>query len=336
MSARTRSSTAVALALTATLTAGTAALLTACGPTDPTAATTTRPAGGAAPASTGPAAGHKTGAAAPAALNGTAHNGLTISDGSRYVVMNGTTVDFGTAVHDLAWSPDGRKAAFIDGAGDLAVARADGGGRVVVARDPGGQTWSRPTWQVAPGDAQVPALDNLIFAVRAAGVSRLEVVRADAVGATPKTLSLGGEPGTPLPPKTGNQWPSAGGTHGTSVYAHPADGEVYIRDDYLRQQGGLLTPGSEPAMSTGENQEIVFVRSVGGHDHLFGLRGNGLPGSEKDLTPGATTDYTEPAISPDGKTVAARTSAGVVTLPFDGGHAPVLVSTHHGLPAYRD
>ncbi|MFJ9522905.1 hypothetical protein ACIRPK_32240 [Kitasatospora sp. NPDC101801] len=64
--------------------------------------------------------------APPAPLNGTAHNGLTISNGTRYVVMNGTTVDFGTEVRDLVWSPNGRKAAFVDGAGDLVVADPDG------------------------------------------------------------------------------------------------------------------------------------------------------------------------------------------------------------------
>ncbi|MCM2420563.1 hypothetical protein [Streptomyces sp. RKAG293] len=368
MSARTRGSTAVAVALTATLTAATAALLTGCGPTSgaravstPPAATgapggggSTAPAGGAAPsattapstsAATTPAGGSTPAGTATTAgstrapvLNGTAHSGLTISDGTRYVVMNGTRVDFGTAVRDLAWSPDGRKAAFIDGAGNLAVADPNGTGRVTVARNPGGQNWSHPTWQVTGYDT-IPELsrrNNIFFAVRRNGVSELDSVPANAVSGTPKKLGLGGEPGDGAQriPQTGNSWPSAGGTHGSAVYAN-SGGEVFIRDDYVRQQGSVLTHGSQPAMSHTDGEEIVFVRSAGGHDHLFLETPTDAGPVFRDLTPHATTDYTEPAWSPDGSTIAARTPAGIVTLSTKSSATPELVSTYTGLPSYR-
>ncbi|MDF9814543.1 hypothetical protein [Streptomyces sp. SPB162] len=373
MSARTRSSTAVAVAITATLTAATAALLTGCDPATGARATATAPAtgaptasasatspvGGSTPASTptsapgstptgtptNPPTSTPTGTPAPPAgsrnpvLNGTAHGGLTISDGTRYVVMNGTRVDFGTAVRDLAWSPDGRKAVFIDGSGNLAVANPNGSGRVTVARNPGGQNWSHPTWQVT-GYESVPELsgrNNILFAVRKNGVSQLDTVPATAVNGTPKKLTLNGESGEdvkPLP-QTGNAWPSAGGTHGSAVYANSATGEVFIRDDYLRQGGSALTHGSQPAMSHADAEEIVFVRSVGGHDHLFLERSTDSGPVFRDLTPNATTDYTEPAFSPDGGTIAARTRAGIVTLSTKGSAAPKLVSTYTGLPTYR-
>ncbi|WP_079139035.1 TolB-like translocation protein, partial [Actinacidiphila rubida] len=272
--------------------------------------------------------------------NGTAHNGLTISNGTRFVVMNGTRVDFGTEVRDLAWSPDGRRAAFVDGDGDLAVSDPDGSGRVVVARNPGGQNWSHPTWQVRAADPQTsqPALDNLVFAVRsAAGVATLVSVPATAHGATPKVLGLNRESGAnvaPLP-QTGNSWPSSAGRYGTAVYANSGTGEVYLRDDYLRQQGSALTHGSEPALAPTQDEDVVFVRSVGGHDHLFLEHSANSGPTYRDLTPDAITDYTEPAWSPDGRTIAARTPAGIVTLPADGSHAPVRVSGYTGLPAYR-
>ncbi|NEA58486.1 hypothetical protein G3I60_31140 [Streptomyces sp. SID13666] len=369
MSARTRGSTAVAVALTATLTAATAALLTGCGPTSgaravttPPAATGTpssgssaAPAGGATPsAGTAPSAGASTtptggstptgtpttaGSTRAPVLNGTANSGLTISDGTRYVVMNGTRVDFGTAVRDLAWSPDGRKAAFIDGAGNLAVANPNGTGRVTVARNPGGQNWSHPTWQVTAYDS-IPELSgrsNILFAVRKSGVSELDSVPSSAVNGTPKKLGLGWEAGDGVKPvpQTGNVWPSAGGTHGGAVYANSGTGEVFIRDDYVRQQGSALTHGSQPAMSHSEHEEVVFVRSVGGHDHLFLESPTDAGPVFKDLTPYATTDYTEPAWAPDGSTIAARTPAGIVTLSTKSSAAPKLVSTYTGLPSYR-
>jgi hypothetical protein len=348
-----RARTAAAIALTAGITAGAALLLSACGSDATTAggtpsATATGTGSdkgtGTGKAANAPAADAKpAGSSAP--VNGTAHTGLTISDGTRFVVMNGTRVDFGTQVRDLSWSPSGAKAAFIDGAGDLAVSSPDGSGRTVVAKNSGGQTWSHPTWQVRAADSQdgQPALNNILFAAKAGGTSRLYGVTATAHDGTPKVLTLGHESGEgvkPLP-QTGNTWPSAAGSYGTATYANPDTGEVYIRDDYLRQQGMALTPGSEPAMSAAKGEggsggeDIVFVRSVGGHDHLFVEHSTNSGPTYKDLTPAATTNYAEPAWSPDGRTVAARTPAGIVTVPADGSAAPAKASGYQGLPAYR-
>ncbi|MDH6576478.1 hypothetical protein [Kitasatospora sp. MAP5-34] len=370
MSARMHRRSA-AIALTVAITAGAAALLSACGPNatgsnnaapagntvvtttpsataTPTAAPTASVAPSTAPSTTPgsaapvtatprPASLHSAPAAAPG-RNGTAKNGLTISNGTRYVLMNGTSVDFGTAVKDLAWSPNGAKAAFIDGAGDLVTANPDGSGRVVVAKNSGGQTWSHPTWQVAPADSHylIPAKNNLVFSVGRGGAARLEKVPADSVDAQPTVLTLGGYAGdnvAPLP-ETGNGWASGGGKIARIVYANSTDGNVYIRDEYLRQNGGVLTPGSEPALSP-SGSEVVFVRSVGGHDHLFAEQLDNGPVPAKDLTPHATTDYTEPAWSPDGTTLAVRTPDGIATLPANGSAAPTLVSTFPGLPSYR-
>ncbi|GAA0665199.1 hypothetical protein GCM10010193_15810 [Kitasatospora atroaurantiaca] len=342
MSARTRRTTAAAVALTAAITTGGALLLTGCGPTDSTDT-------GAAPAGSAPASANRASAtpsgatrasasptATKPAVNGTANSKLTISNGTNHVLMNGTSVDFGTIVRDLAWSPNGSKAVFINGSGDLVVSNPDGSGRVVVAKNPGGQTWSHPTWQVMAADENVPTTkNNIFFAVAQGGTSRLAGVSATDVNGTPQTLRLGTEAGDNVPelPQTGNTWPNSRGSHGTAVYANTTTGDVYIRDDYLRQQGSVITQGSQPALAPNA-QEIVFVRSVGGHDHIF--EENLLEGrTAKDLTPNATTDYTEPAWSPDGTTLAVRTPDGIATLPADGSAAPTMVSTYPGLPAYR-
>ncbi|MFG2821763.1 hypothetical protein ACGFX4_20325 [Kitasatospora sp. NPDC048365] len=250
--------------------------------------------------------------------------------------MDGKLVDFGTEVHDLAWSPDGKHAAFIDGSGSLVVSAPDGTARTTVAKNPGGQVWTHPTWQVNPvqGQGMVPARSNLLFAAETNGVLRLMGVKSSAVEGAPQPISLGNESGPdskPLP-QTGNLWPDGGGDLGIAVYANRVTGEVFVRDDFIRQTGYALGKGSEPALSS-DGDDIVFVRSVDGHAHLFATKRT--DGGAHDLTPKATTDYAAPVFSPDGKTVAARTAQGIVTLPADGSAAPTLVSEYTGTPAYR-
>ncbi|KQV24020.1 MULTISPECIES: LpqB family beta-propeller domain-containing protein [unclassified Kitasatospora] len=341
MSVRTRRHAAISLVCA--LTAGSALLLTACD----TAGTTAAPAPSSpAPSSAAPSTAATTPSAAPSApavsasvspVNKTANTGLTISNGTNLVVVNGDTVDFHTVVRDLAWSPDGSRAAFVDGSGNLVVSRPDGSASSVVAKNPGGQTWSHPTWQVVGPHDGLPANNNIFFTIAASGTTHLATVPADTAGSVPTDLRLGSysDNDAPVLPTAGNTWINGSDRQGTTVYANTAEGDVYIRDDYLRQQGKVLTKGSQPALST-DGESVVFVRSVDGHDHIFTQGTQARQGqAPKDLTPNATTDYTEPAWSRDGKTIAVRTPNGVATLPADGSAAPELVSSVAGLPAYR-
>jgi hypothetical protein len=276
-----------------------------------------------------------------AVVNGTKGNGLTISNGSPYVVMNGTVVDFHTDVRDLAWNPTGTKAAFIDSNGNLETANPNGTDRVIVAKNPGNQAWSHPTWQTIPTAplGYYPNGSSLIFVAAAKGVDRLETVPITAVDGKPTLLTLNsyfGE-GIPANPTTANNWPNSGNStaaQGAIVYDNTHNGEVYIRDTYLRQMGGAVTKGSEPAMSP-NGEEVAFVRSVAGHDHIFEGQYTQHGFTVRDLTPHATTDYTEPTFSANGQTIAFRAANGTYTIPASGTHTPVKVSGYTGLAAYR-
>lgn len=305
-------------------------------------------AGAPAAGSSGAGSGTTTSAAAPA-LNATGGTRLTVDEGTSKVLMDGKEVDFGTSVHYLAWSPDGKKAAFIDGSGNLDVANADGSGEVTVAKNPGGQIWSHPTWQVTGTNPEGMAPRDFIFFGSSANGGTLEVVSGTAHGATPQVLPVtnagAGENVTPNP-ATGNYWPNGGGAVGSAVYEHDGSGvtQVYIRDDYLRQQGRKLFDNasqpayfdtSVPGASAPGQAGVVFVRVVNGHKHVFlSVEGDQDTWKQVDLTPTATSDCTAPAVSPDGKTVAFDTPSGVETVSASGG-TPTRITDVSGFPSFR-
>ena len=263
--------------------------------------------------------------------NGTAHNGLTISDGTRYVVMNGTRVDFGTAVRDLSWSPDGSKAAFIDGDGDLVVSNPDGSGRVVVAKNPGGQNWSHPTWQVRPArqqhrlpGGQQPDLLGPPAAPR--GWSKLYGVPATA------------PPRQPLRPEPRVRRGRRGAAADRQRLAERGGKSRHVRlrqPDHRRRLHPRRLPapagrradrqGSEPALSTGRRRPGHRLRPLGRRPRPP------LPSSTPPTTARRTrtSPRTPPPTTPSrpGRPTAGPSPpaprSGVVTLPADGSHAPV-------------
>jgi hypothetical protein len=164
-----------------------------------------------------------------------------------------------------------------------------------------------------------------------------------------KALPLGsyaGQGSTP-PPTTGNLWPSAAGKFGTAVYEHDqgTTAQVYVRDNFLRQQGGKLFDGAQPALFFGNSESnaygLVFVRVVNGHKHVvrqdpLTSTGSGPVNNATDLTPALTVDASAPAWSPDGKTIAFSTPSGVQLVASDGSGKVSQATTTPGIPAYRN
>ncbi|MFJ1753918.1 hypothetical protein [Kitasatospora sp. NPDC088134] len=332
MSDRIRMRRSAAALLVAAVTTGSTLLLTACDPEGGSGGSaTTAAAAPKSPAASEPAGGASSGAPAKGGtLNKTAGTKLTVSTNSATVLMDGKSVDFGTVVRDLAWSPDGKHAAFIDGDGNLQTADPDGTHKTLIAKAPSGVTWSHPTWQVYGPNEPHGAGTFLLFTADDKKSLRLMAAEAKA-GAKPDALHVGDSEGVTEIPDTGNQWPNSAGKAGWTVYANKTDGQVYFHDVVSRTNGGVIAKGSQPA--TDEAGDVVFVRSVDGHSHIF-TEARGEQGKEHDLTPGATVDYTEPVITRDGKTVAFRGPDGIYTVPTKGGK-PDKVTDTVGLPAYR-
>ncbi len=317
--------------------------------------TTSAANGGSSSASTSASASAPATSATSTALNGTGGTALTVSDGSSKILMNGQAVDFGTEVHDPSWSADGKRVLFIDGDGNLTAADADGSGKTVIAKNPGGGAkWSHPTWEVVASDAtdQLPARAAYVFASTKDGTATLWEITADPQTGQPtgqpQKLPLSSLPGPdakPIP-QSGNVWPSASGKQGESVYEydHGLTSDLYYRDDNLREQTSLaITNGSEPdyvvtgtSAGSGWVTEVVFVRKAGGHKHIFmEFMQDSQNAVAIDLTPKATSDCTEPALSPDGSTVAFSTSSGIQTVAASGSGTPKQVTDTPGFPAYR-
>ncbi|MEV7123544.1 TolB family protein [Kitasatospora griseola] len=331
MSERIRLRRSAAALLVAAVTTGSALLLTACDPEGDTGTTAAPSKAVDSPAAAEPS-GPAGGSPAPAGgkLNKTAGTKVTVSTGTNTVLMDGKSVDFGTVVRDLAWSPDGKHAAFIDGAGNLETSDPDGSHKTVIAKAPSGETWSHPTWQVYGPDEPHGAGTYLLFTADDKKALKLLSVEAKA-GAKPDALHVGDSEAEKPLPDVGNLWPNSAGKAGATVYANKNDGQVYFHDVISRTNGGVITKGSQPALA--DDGTVVFVRSVSGHAHIF-AKAHEQGAKEVDLTPGASVDYTEPVISHDGKNIAFRGPDGIYTMPAKGG-TPDRITDTVGLPAYR-
>ena len=191
-----------------------------------------------------------------------------------------------------AWSPDGRKIAFVsgrDGVGHLFVMQADGTGTKRLTNTK--QDDGRPSWS-PDGKYIVFGREGALFRMPAAGGP------AERVGEGP------GSAADPVYSPDGKLIAYDYRKPGFSireVYVMNADGSGIRQLTKLRQVSGL------PAWSP-DGTRIAFQSNArGGHYEIYTIRvdGTGLA----QVTASTTTDAIQPAYAPDGSLAFARDGA---------------------------
>lgn len=291
-------------------------------------------------------------AATHAAPGGPASSPLTISDGTPNIaVVGGQTTRFAGNVTDAAWSPDGSRVAYINGAGQLVTAAANGSDVIALTASPGPK--SHPTWE--DGGSEI------VFAE--AGVDRTRLMSVDANGLTmgrptaeTPLAEIQNDVGSDSAPDAAfHLWnPTEPNTPGVSKLVfqnHDAAGDhVMILDRNMRGPRAVkLVDGSYPSVAP-DGHAVAFV-DASGQIETVALPvtddSHGVP--QPVLTPvttGTGTTYSHLTWSPDSTTIAAEgmtpgaTRAGDVakdvrTVPADGKSAPTVVRGTPGTPSYQ-
>ncbi|GAA1972288.1 hypothetical protein [Catenulispora subtropica] len=335
--------------VTAATAASVALLATACAKSTPQSSSGPAPAPAAASTSVGDAApvavaGTPSPAApAPAAATPQYAAGTPLlSDGSRIVMIGGTPVTFPTEVSEAAWSPDGSRVAFIDGAGNVATARPDGSSLVVMAKPDQGSKLSTPAWR---GGAvlyteQNAAGTHFVRQARVAGQldhsdsQELYTIGPDDVHDIADTSNPAGAENVGVEITTTSVLFQTHGAKGPEVWFHQEDSTA---------RGGVnpalkLTDGAWPALST--DGKVAFVGTGGqidvlASDSLYTAR-NAKPVKIGD----GAASVSHLAWTPDGKKVAYSTADGIMEISVDQPGAAQRLSSKPGvvsfLPAAAD
>jgi hypothetical protein len=263
---------------------------------------------------------------------------LLVSDGTAAVVVGGSKVHFPTTVTEAAWSPDRSRIAFIDADGNVDTAHPDGTGRLVLTSAAPGVTRSRPTWD---GGRVLYNQTNSSGASTVLGVYADGWVDPGAAASGADSSAIGGADA----PTTGNSNASAANAHlnadlfSETAFQHKgASGdEVWVIDGYQREAIAVkLAAGSQPAVSA-DGAEIAYV----GTDGQIRLVASSVAPNQTAHSTVISAGLSAPthlAWSPDGRTIAFSTAAGVSSIPTDGsevhsGTATVLTKTP-GVAAY--
>jgi hypothetical protein len=264
----------------------------------------------------------------------------TISNGTDKVVIDHVPVTFSSTVADAAWSPDGTRLAYVDGNGNIAVARPDGGGVLVLTAAKPGVTRADPAFEDGGGE--------IVFSERGTdGVWRLMSAAANG--------SDGAVSGTPSEALLDSIGDGAGDTNASAIYnpaiikfagalstlAYQHQGangpEIWVLDRNQRgPQGSKARDGAQPAVSP-DGTKLAFVGSDGQ------LYTEALPITASSVAIKVTfgvAGLAHPVWSPDGSRLAYGTASDVESVAAalaPGASAnPVRVeSATPGVPSYE-
>lgn len=301
------------LLVTAVAATSVALLASACGKSSnqPSAGPAATPAA----ASSSPAAGASapSSAASPAGPQYAAGTPL-ISDGTTTVTIGGAPVTFPTAVSEAAWSQDGNRIAFIDGAGDVATARPDGGDVAVLVKPAQGSKLSSPAWQGGTVLYTELTSAGTHFVRQAHVVGQADhtefdlytLVDTETGAATTKDIADTSNPGGMVRRGVGSTLTTiafqAAGAKGPEIWVHVSDSNSRGGANPAEEVG----QGSWPALGPGN--EMAFVGTGGGIEVLT-WQGKPNAAPTKIADGGGASHL---AWTPDGKSVAYSTPGGIM------------------------
>ncbi|NUP51167.1 MAG: hypothetical protein HOW97_28225 [Catenulispora sp.] len=282
---------------------------------------------------------------AAASTAGASNSPLTVTDGTRNVVLNGHAVQYAGNIDRGSWAPDGSRIAYVRADGAVITERAGGGGAVVVVPAKAGVVRSHPTW-AERGTA-------IVFAERTGTSSKLMQAPAfTADGGTPQeseVVSLVGAGGTAVAAGT-EVAPDSNGS--LIAFQHQDAGtghqQIWVQDYYGRGSDGshlAADDGTDPTLSP-DGKTVAFLRTdSAGNKQIWSVPYDATDynhplGTAVQLTHDAH-DHVNPTFSPDGTRIAYENGPGNGAAPTDvqsiakDGSGQHQEWSHPGVPAYQ-
>ncbi|HEX6872605.1 MAG TPA: cell wall-binding repeat-containing protein [Micromonosporaceae bacterium] len=257
---------------------------------------------------------------------------LTSSDGTTSIkVAGGSALTTSETITDATWSPDGSRALFVNGAGEIMTVRYnDGADTWWIADAVAGTTRQHPTWR---GDGA-----GVVWSERTSSSLPWHLALTSS--------SYGGFVG-PISPDDGYNYTHPDAGPGRLVaFQRQADSsgtptgakEVWLYDPDAGSTPATriskITDGGNPALSP-DGTQVAYVLSDGTYNQIMVCE---ISSCSPTAVTADAANHDNPVWSPDSGTIAFTTGASAIAVaPADGSGAdsPTPVDGVSGKPAYR-